>query len=704
VLAGSPFWGTVGANSAADVVAVALSGLLRVWRRKGVPRSDAGCSERLSWLGLAMTFGLFASVAVQLRTGFGGPQVARLFTNWLYDAVGALAGATCLLRGLRRGEGAAWIWIALGIFAWTAGDVYYTFALQSLASPPIPSLADVGYLGFYVPVFIGLGLLVRSSVLDFGGVVWLDGLIGGFTVCSLATGLVLGAVWRTSTGSFAAVATNLAYPAGDALLLAVVFCVLGLSSWKLGSLWLLLGGGLVLFAAGDSVYLVEVAHSSYRYGGWLDLSWPAGFVLIAAGSCAPAVRRVRARLDGMPLLVVPVAMALICLGVEVWDHFQRVETVSLVAASLGLFAVIGRLAFTFKEYLALLQVTRTESLTDALTELGNRRALVRRLDDYFHEKPGEALLLLFDLDGFKSYNDTFGHGAGDTLLQRLGTRLRDTVGERGLVFRLGGDEFCILMKGSTLDLPWVRAATSASLRESGAAFAITCSTGHTLLPTEADNTHDALQIADRRMYVEKGLGIGGHESRGVLLQALAERDESLGHHTSGVAEYSAALAAELGLVGSDAKLVRAAAELHDVGKLALPETVLQKPGPLNDDEWKIVQQHTLIGERIVAAAEGLENVALVVRSTHERWDGTGYPDALRAEAIPLAARLIAICDAYDAITSDRPYRAAKTREQAIEELRASAGTQFDPDLVETFIERALPAANVGRAGAHRASA
>ena len=643
----------------------------------------------MSLIGLIGTIALFSVVAVQLRTGVGGHGFASLCTNWLYDAVGTCAGVTCLSRGLRRGE-SAWMWIAAGIFAWTFGDLYYTLALQNLASQPFPSFADIGYLGFYVPVFVGVGLLVRSSVIEFAGVVWLDGLIGGCTVCALATGLVLGPVWRSSTGSFAAVATNLAYPAGDALLLALIFCVLGLSGWKLSKMWLLLGGGFVLFAVADSVYLVEVARGSYRYGSWLDLGWPAGFVLLAAGSAAP-IKRVHRSLDGMALVFAPVAMALVCLSIEVWDHFRRVQTVSLIVASLGLLAVVGRLILTFRTNITLLQLTRAESLTDALTGLGNRRALIRRLEEYFRAPDHPALLLLFDLDGFKSYNDSFGHGAGDVLLQRLGSRLSHSIAGRGEVYRLGGDEFCILVPGAGLDLPWVRAAASASLRESGEAFAITCSSGHALLPDEADEAHEALSVADRRMYAEKGLGIGRHESRGVLLQALAERDVNLGEHLDGVARYSAALAAELGLVGTQAKLVRAAAELHDVGKLALPETILQKPGQLDGEEWKIVQQHTLIGERIIAAAEGLEHVAVTVRSTHERWDGGGYPDGLSGEQIPLAARVIAICDAYDAITSERPYRQASTHDRAIEELRASAGTQFDPGLVEVFIEHALPA-------------
>ncbi|MGH3003784.1 MAG: HD domain-containing phosphohydrolase [Gaiellaceae bacterium] len=635
---------------------------------------------------------LFLLVAVQLETGFGGSRVNSLFTNWLYDGVGEVAAVTCMIRGLRHSEDrAAWVLIGAAVASWTAGDVYYTFALQNDVHQPFPSLADAGYLGFYLPAFVGLGRLVRSRVVHFAGSVWLDGLIAGLSVCAVAGEVVLDQVWRTSTGGLAAVATNLAYPAGDMLLLAVVLAAFAFSGWSLDRTWLLVGGALGFFAIADSVYLVQIADGSYHYGSLLDLGWPAAFVLIAAASCAPRGRARTARLEGWVLLAVPVLMSVICLTIVVWDHFQRVNAIALVAAVLGLAAVIARLALTFGEHLRLLETTRAESLTDALTGLSNRRALLRRLDELSSQPAVPHLLLLFDLDGFKAYNDSFGHSVGDALLRRLGQRLRQSVGGRGSAYRLGGDEFCILVAGDSVDLEWVRAAATASLRESGEGFTITCSSGHALIPLETESANQALQLADRRMYAEKANVSGRQNSRHVLLQALAERDGNLGHHTSAVADYASMLALEAGLDGAEAKLVRAAAELHDVGKLALPETLLSKPEPLDETEWKLVRKHTMIGERIIAAGEGLAEVAKIVRSTHERWDGTGYPDGLVGEQIPLEARLIAICDAYDAMTANRPYQQSRTPEDACGELYRSAGSQFDPDLARLFIDRVLPA-------------
>jgi HD-GYP domain-containing protein (c-di-GMP phosphodiesterase class II) len=174
------------------------------------------------------------------------------------------------------------------------------------------------------------------------------------------------------------------------------------------------------------------------------------------------------------------------------------------------------------------------------------------------------------------------------------------------------------------------------------------------------------------------------ESKRVLLHALAERSGDLGVHVSDVGDLVDAVGRELGLDEADLTVARQAAELHDVGKLAIPDSILDKPGPLDEDEWAFMRRHTLIGERIVASAVSLREAAPIVRATHERWDGGGYPDGTMGEQIPLAARIIAVCDAYDAITTARPYRGASSHEDALAELRRCAGSQFDPRVVAAF--------------------
>jgi putative nucleotidyltransferase with HDIG domain len=174
------------------------------------------------------------------------------------------------------------------------------------------------------------------------------------------------------------------------------------------------------------------------------------------------------------------------------------------------------------------------------------------------------------------------------------------------------------------------------------------------------------------------------ESQEVLIQALLERNGELGQHNNDVAALAVAVSREIGLKERDVLEVRRAAELHDVGKLAIPDTILNKPGPLDDQEWEFMRRHTVVGERIVASATSLSDVAPIVRSSHERWDGHGYPDGLAGEAIPFGARVIAVCDAYDAMTTTRPYRHAMATAEALAELSRCAGHQFDPRVVAAF--------------------
>jgi two-component system cell cycle response regulator len=207
-----------------------------------------------------------------------------------------------------------------------------------------------------------------------------------------------------------------------------------------------------------------------------------------------------------------------------------------------------------------------------------------------------------------------------------------------------------------------------------------------MLPRDASDTPNALRLADQRMYAVKATSrkSAGRQTTDVLLRVLAERDPRLATHLDEVTELCAAVCSRLGLPDEDVAPILQAATLHDVGKSAIPEEILDKPGPLTDEEWSFMRRHTLIGERILGVAPALAEAATLVRSSHEAWDGSGYPDGLRGEAIPLGARIIAICDAYDAMTSTRPYRAAMSSEVALDELRRCSGSQFDPAVVEAF--------------------
>ena len=333
---------------------------------------------------------------------------------------------------------------------------------------------------------------------------------------------------------------------------------------------------------------------------------------------------------------------------------------------------------------------RDEAHTDELTGLANRRKLASDLEAALADGDAdEHVLVIHDLNGFKYYNDTFGHPAGDALLQRLGAKLAEAVEPYGSSYRLGGDEFCVLAAVPAAEVETLLDATTRALSEDGDGFSVSSSFGAVFLPSEATDSFSALQIADRRLYAQKHaakLGRGlPHE---VLLEALFERDPELREHVDGVAVLSAAVGQRLGLDSDEVEELVIAAQLHDVGKIAIPDAVLHKSGPLDEEEWRLIQQHPVVGQRILSAVPALQGVGAIVRATHERWDGAGYVDGLAGDAIPLAARIIAVCDTFSAMTSDRPYGGAVTVTEALAELRRCAGAQFDPEVVRVFCEEA----------------
>jgi PAS domain S-box-containing protein/diguanylate cyclase (GGDEF)-like protein len=331
------------------------------------------------------------------------------------------------------------------------------------------------------------------------------------------------------------------------------------------------------------------------------------------------------------------------------------------------------------------QLNEHQALHDALTGLANRRKLYLDVERELDSGERPALVLgIFDLDGFKAYNDVFGHPAGDTLLARLGRRLADAVGDQGTAYRMGGDEFCVFTGGD--DAAALIETARLALCDQGDGFAIRCSCGSALLPAEAATLDRAMQLADERLYRDKRANkvSDSLQVRDALVQLIAEQSAQLEAKSFNVAELAAATATTLGLSDEDVACTRIAAQLHDIGKTAVPEAILSKPGPLDSEEWDFMRRHTLIGERIVAAAPALARIAPIVRATHERPDGNGYPDGLMTDSIPIGARIVAVVDAFSAMISTRPYKPAMTLDGALAELRRCAGTQFDSLVVDAF--------------------
>jgi diguanylate cyclase (GGDEF)-like protein len=357
------------------------------------------------------------------------------------------------------------------------------------------------------------------------------------------------------------------------------------------------------------------------------------------------------------------------------------------------------------------------ALTDPLTGLGNHRHFHERLQCELvdaQERSSPLTLCLIDIDDFKQINDTYGHPAGDRVLSQVAARLR----QGGEAFRLGGDEFAVLLPGADAHTA-LAAATSIIERiralrlEQG--IRMTASAGVATFPSQGVGRDELIRLADSALYWAKEHGkdqvrvyrpdvlelsalkriaagpdrAARYRAAASLAKAVDARDVYTGSHSERVSDLAARIAVRLRLPEEQVELTRLAASLHDLGKLAIPEEILRKPGPLTDAERLVLERHPQIGYRMLESL-GVDPVAEWVLHHHERWDGDGYPDGLFGEEIPIGARIIFVADAYDAMTSDRVYRERRSEDEALAELERCAGTQFDPRIVAAL------AAELGR--------
>jgi diguanylate cyclase (GGDEF)-like protein len=432
--------------------------------------------------------------------------------------------------------------------------------------------------------------------------------------------------------------------------------------------------------------------------------------LIVARASREAFRPLLLKTLGTTLVPLAIMVSLSVVLVILWDRSPF-----LVAA---LFGPLVAFDLYQRSQLRALEAM-SAALTDPVTGLGNRRRFDERLSTEVPEtgRDTPVSVALLDVDGLKEINDRHGHPTGDLALRAVAGRLAGS----GEAFRLGGDEFALLLPG--IEAEQARVLVELVLvdvaREAGLDEPVRVSGGIAAYPRDGETPSRLVERADQALYRSKRstpgdvqtniAGATGLRAFSViphspadratrlrtalsLARAVDSRDALEGSHSEAVGRLAAAVATRLGRDPEECDLIELAGRLHDLGKVAIPDEILEKPGPLDADERRVLERHPILGSNMLASL-GLGNIAGWVLHHHERWDGTGYPDGHSGESIPLPARILAAAEAFDAMASDHVYRAGLSREDAIAELQRAAGKQFDPRVVIALVAELREAAD-----------
>lgn len=390
---------------------------------------------------------------------------------------------------------------------------------------------------------------------------------------------------------------------------------------------------------------------------------------------------------------------------EAYDHEDR-------AILEGLTLELGAALENTRLY----ELARQMADLDSVTGLPNHRAAQERFEfllDHARQRGDSLGVLMIDVDNFKHFNDAYGHVVGDQVLKTIARVLRDTVGPYDVPARYGGDEFIVLVPQATdAGLEHLVQEIDARLMAegyrdpiSGRTIPMAVSVGRASFPEDASSRIDLVAAADRNMYHVKRSAKSGTpvpSTRGLrhetlvegfdlldsMITAIDNKDYYTRAHSEEVTEYALWIAQELNFPEEAQRLVRLAGLLHDVGKIGIPDEILRKPGKLTDEEFEVMRQHPEVGAFMVGNMPGLSDIVPGVRHHHEQWDGSGYPDGLKGEDIPVLGRLLAVPDVFSALTTERPYRKGMDWDKALEMILAGSGTAFDPRIVNAF-ERAL---------------
>jgi diguanylate cyclase (GGDEF)-like protein len=643
-----------------------------------MPRTQENVPRMPLPLALASAATLILLVAVSaIPHGAGGMGAVldEWTLVWVFTAtLAAVAWRAVVSPEHRR----SWALVAAGSAIYDAGLVIFNLWISQDAAAPFPSISDWMWLAVQPCALVAVVRIGRGGRRATPAEV-LDGLICAFALAAICGAVIYEPIFARVVDR--GVTFGLVLPLVDLAVVATVIVQVSLRGWRPGRFFGLMGVGFMALTVGDCWYVVQAATAGWGPGSWVDVPYALCMTALAVAAFTPPAPRGRTDIGSLWSLAIPIMAGLVGVIVVAIALVSDLNPVAEVSVVLLLLAVVIRAGQAMRDYGAMLTTKTREAATDALTGLPNRRRL---LADLSVPQPRPSALALFDLDGFKSYNDTFGHTAGDALLEQLATALDRAVDARGVAYRMGGDEFCVLV--DTVRAAEVVADVAAALIAREGDVTISSSWGVVAIPDEASTFTEALGIADRRMYAMKNgrPRSAGSQLREVLVRVMDIREPDLHDHVHDVGRLAEGVARRLGLPEHEITDVVHGAVLHDVGKLAVPEEILHKPGPLDDAEWEIMRRHTIEGEQFLAGIPALANVARLVRSSHERWDGAGYPDRLAGEDVALGARIISVCDAYDAMVTDRPYRKGMGREAALAELRRCAGSHFDATVVDAF--------------------